>query len=165
MSTTIQFLNSWNGYEVGAVHTLSSDSEAARLVAAGLARLASSMEPTADQAGELNDSEKLALQALVSGAWKTCPNTLDASVTYETTQLSVAAGQTVTLALAGVAALPPGGISLDVPAGGAGATLAFSGGALHDASSASITLDAGSTYAVRPSPTAGVVYVTGGARL
>lgn len=113
---------------------------------------------------EFTGAQRAALAATVSGAWKTCPNTLDASVTYETTQLSVAASQTVTLALAGVAALPAGGISLDVPAGGAGATLAFSS-VTHDGSSGSIVLNAGYTYTVRPGPTAGTVYVTGGARL
>ena len=94
-----------------------------------------------------------------------CPNTLDASVTYSTASLLVAASQTVTLTLAGVAALPLSGITLDVAAGGAGGTLAFSGGALHDASSSSIALAAGSTYTVRPSGTVGVVFVNGGARL
>lgn len=140
-----------------------SDDDAARLTQGGGAE-----EFSAGKAILLTTPEKAAaFDALVSGDWNACPHTLDASVNYATIgyKLTVAASQTVTLALSGVAALPRYGITLDVAKGGAGATLAFSGGALHDDLSTSISLSAGYTYTVRPSGTAGVVYVTGGARL
>lgn len=112
----------------------------------------------------LTKATKAAVDAAASTTWAACPATLNDAVNYTTDKFTVAAAQTVTLAAVGVAKLPPGGITLAVASGGS-ATLAFSGGALHDASSASITLTAGAMYRVQPSGTANVVYVTSQARL